>query len=391
MAVNLEEIWKSCNFSPNVNQKKAIHHVEGPLFLTAGPGSGKTRVLLWRATNLIAVHNVNPSEIFLATFTEKAARQLKQGLQVLLGMITNATGQNFDISNMYVGTIHSLCQRILQDRRFSSDHRRGQMPELMDQISQYFYIYDKKRFDHLLAAGEWTVTECNLFLGNVARGTGAPLTSRHQAVVSCIGLFNRFSEECIDPATAEQKTRDKQLKKVLRMYAAYRNMLAAEHPARTDLSLLQQEALKRAQQSPESNSIFKHVIVDEYQDTNAVQEKLLFLLAAGYANICVVGDDDQALYRFRGATVENFVDFPDRCAHYLKRKPKNIPLDINYRSREAIVNFYKRFMETCTWKSKDGRVHRVQGKNIVAHRSGEDLSIVRTSRVRPEQASPRDC
>src|SRR5579864_94598 len=102
MALNLEEIWKSCNFNPNDNQRKAIEHIEGPLFLTAGPGSGKTRVLLWRATSLIAVHDVNPAELFLATFTEKAARQLKQGLQVLLGMITNATGRSYDISNMYV-------------------------------------------------------------------------------------------------------------------------------------------------------------------------------------------------------------------------------------------------------------------------------------------------
>lgn len=387
MAVNLEEIWKSCNFSPNENQKRAIQHTEGPLFLTAGPGSGKTRVLLWRATNLIAVHNVNPSEIFLATFTEKAARQLKQGLQVLLGMITNATGQNFDVSNMYVGTIHSLCQRILQDRRFSSDHRRGQMPELMDQISQYFYIYDKKHFDRLLASGEWTVTECNGYFGNVARGTGTPLTSRHQAAVSCLGLFNRFSEECLDASVAERKTRDKNLKKVLRMYTEYRSMLDAERPAKTDLSLLQQEALKRAEQFPGSKNVFKHVIVDEYQDTNTVQERLLFSLAAGSRNICVVGDDDQALYRFRGATVENFVQFPDRCSHYLKRKPTKIPLDINYRSRQPIVDFYKRFMESCDWKGNGGRVHRVQDKNIVAHRSGIDPSIVRTSRARPDQAS----
>jgi DNA helicase-2/ATP-dependent DNA helicase PcrA len=385
MADKLENIWKSCGFAPNENQQRAIEHTDGPLFLTAGPGSGKTRVLLWRATNLIAVHGINPSEIFLATFTEKAARQLKQGLQVLLGVITNATGQTYDISNMYVGTIHSLCQRILQDRRFSPEHRRGQMPELLDQISQYFYIYDKKHFDQILANGAWTVTECNAYLGNVARTTGAPLTSRHQAVVSCISLFNRFSEECIEPATAEKKIRDKGLKKVLRMYAGYRSMLAAERPPRTDLSLLQQEALTRVQGFSDAKSVFKHVIVDEYQDTNTVQERLLFRLATGTGNICVVGDDDQALYRFRGATVENFVDFPDRCAHYLKRRPTQIPLNINYRSRQAIVEFCKRFMKSCDWRGNNGRIHRVRGKNIVAHRSGKDISIVRTSRDVPDQ------
>ena len=104
----LEELFKEKNFTPNESQLKAIKHIEGPLFLTAGPGSGKTRVLLWRTLNLIVFHNVAPNEIFLATFTEKAALQLKEGLQGLLSIASKYTHKPYDIAEMYVGTLHSL-------------------------------------------------------------------------------------------------------------------------------------------------------------------------------------------------------------------------------------------------------------------------------------------
>jgi len=84
---NIEYFWKLKKFTPNPKQKEAILHTDGPLFLTAGPGSGKTRVILWRTVNLIVFHNINPHKIFLATFTEKAAHQLKDGLRSLLGLV----------------------------------------------------------------------------------------------------------------------------------------------------------------------------------------------------------------------------------------------------------------------------------------------------------------
>jgi superfamily I DNA/RNA helicase len=115
----LKTLLREAGFKPNRNQKRAICHVAGPLHLPAGPGSGKTRVLLCRTVNLIVFHGVSPSEIFPSTFTEKAARQLQEGLRALLGMAANLTGQNYDLSQMYVGTVHSLCQKILQDRRFA--------------------------------------------------------------------------------------------------------------------------------------------------------------------------------------------------------------------------------------------------------------------------------
>ena len=101
--LTIEYLWNLKGFKPNDNQKNAILETEGPLFLTAGPGSGKTRVLLWRTLNLIVFHNIEPKDIFLATFTEKAAHQLKEGLRGLLGIVTNETGQPYDISGKIAG------------------------------------------------------------------------------------------------------------------------------------------------------------------------------------------------------------------------------------------------------------------------------------------------
>jgi len=139
--LTLEQLWHEVTFDPNENQRRAIEHVDGPLYLPAGPGSGKTRVLLWRALNLIVFHDVDPESIYLATFTEKAALQLREGLRALLGIVTTHTGQPYDLSRMYVGTVHALCQRIITDRRFYPSRQRGAVPSLLDELGQYFYLY----------------------------------------------------------------------------------------------------------------------------------------------------------------------------------------------------------------------------------------------------------
>ena len=119
----IEKLWEIKNFSPNKQQKEAILYDDGPLFLSAGPGSGKTRVLLWRTLNLIAYKGVKAEEIFLSTFTEKAAFQLKEGLRSLLGLVTQYTNESYDLSKMALGTVHSICNMIITDRRFTDGHR----------------------------------------------------------------------------------------------------------------------------------------------------------------------------------------------------------------------------------------------------------------------------
>ena len=154
----------------------------------------------------------------------------------------------------------------------------------------------------------------------------------------------------------------------------------------TDFSLLQQEAYNLLIASKTSEQAFQHIIVDEYQDTNTIQERIFFKLANEIHNICVVGDDDQALYRFRGATVENFVEFPDRCQEYLKCSPERISLDTNYRSRQHIVDFYTSFMTQTNWSKGDGKTghYRVMDKRISAHRQDANPAVIASQKGSPE-------
>jgi DNA helicase-2/ATP-dependent DNA helicase PcrA len=373
----LKKLWVDKGFDPNPKQEEAIlYNGKAPLFITAAPGSGKTRVLLWRTVNLIICHNVKPDEIYLGTFTEKAAYQLREGLKSLLGLASNMTNQPYDISKMYLGTIHSNCHRILIDRNFSKEKHRMRPPIVLDESRQYFHVYRKRFWNEMIRSSGFTDTDsANTEINEFFERPGL---SRHNAVTNCIAFFNRLSEEVIDPT--DYKVKDSTFRKLLKMYEYYLNSLRGQAVKRTDLSLLQQEALETIKDNPGSNKVFKHIIIDEYQDTNAVQEKLFFSLAKGGANLCVVGDDDQALYRFRGATVENFVDFENRCARYLKETPKKVNLNINYRSREEIVNFYTDFIKQIDWAKdkKKNEYYRVADKKLEAHRKTKDPAVLAT-------------
>ena len=372
----ITELWDEAGFRPNENQREAILHTEGPLFLTAGPGSGKTRVLLWRTLNLIVYQGVDPAKIFLATFTDKAALQLKEGLQSLLVRVTNRTGNHYDLSGMYIGTIHSLCQKLLQDRRFIPNRARVRPPVLLDDHDQYFFVRTSKTFGVLMDAARVSNTaEVNSFFKSTS-------SSPFVAVTNCIALFNRFSEENLEPVVIRSRTTDERLLGLIDMYACYKKMLVEGN--KVDFSLLQQRAFNALSQITGSDRIFRHVIIDEYQDTNSIQEQLIFKLA-GVQNLCVVGDDDQALYRFRGARVENFVEFPERCRQYLNREPRRIPLNINYRSRQEIVSFYRRFIDNCDWTKENGHgAYRVTTKQIMPYSKDSEPAVVATSRSNPQ-------
>lgn len=376
----IEHLWQAASFKPNPEQEAAIRYLVGPLYLPAGPGSGKTRVLLWRTLNLIVFEKINPEEIYLATFTEKAALQLQEGLRALLGLATNHTGVHYDISKMYIGTVHSLCQRLITDRRFSADHRRARVPVLLDETDQYFFMSRRHNWESLLDAAGWIANEGTHRAINEFFDTNSE--SKYRAIQHCISLFNRFSEECVDPHQIRRSTKDNTLKQLIDMYDRYVNLLeTAQAVPHTDFALVQQRAFNRLDSFAGSGHVFKYVIIDEYQDTNTIQERLYFKLSSGHKNLCVVGDDDQALYRFRGATVENFVEFPDRCRQYLGCSPTVIPLATNYRSRQQIVAFYKEFITHCNWR-KDGQPnqsYRVTDKDIQAHRQDTAPSVVVTS------------
>ena len=372
MAITLEQLWEEARFSPNPSQFEAITHVEGPLFLPAGPGSGKTRVLLWRTVNLIVFHGIEPNEIFLSTFTEKAAFQLKQGLQSLLGLVTNHTNQPYDLSGMFIGTVHSLCQRLITDRKYSSDKTRPRRPHVLDALSQYFHV--SRFLRDTLPEYEFDHTTINRLF---SRGDFVS-ESRNNAINNAIKVFNRFSEDCLQPDDHLEGA-DDLVVPMLTLYKDYRSSLITSGGVMTDFSLLQAEALDLLDRHPESGMFFKHVIVDEYQDTNTIQERIFFKLAAQNRNLCVVGDDEQALYRFRGATVENFVEFPQRCIKYFGQAPREIPLNINYRSRNRIVDFYTRFMNYENWSKPEAGAYRLENKNIQSNSKDHAVSVVATT------------
>ena len=386
MSVSLDELFEMHDFKPNEQQRTAIESMEGPLFLMAGPGSGKTRVLLWRTINAIVFKEIEPDSIFLSTFTEKAARQLKDGLQSILGSVTNKTGVVYDISQMYVGTLHSLCQRIIVDRRLIDDGSKVKPPVLMDQLGQYFFV-NSNRFWKI--AEELLHTSDEIIREDIMMYLDRYRSSKHDIALALIGLFNRFSEENL-PLEHIKKHAEKNKKETLiniyKLYEWYRNELSKKNIV--DFALLQKKALDTLENSSHSDDVFSYVVIDEFQDTNGIQEEIIFKLAQGNNNLCVVGDDDQALYRFRGATVENFVEFPNRCDHYLQKEPQAIKLNINYRSKKKIVEAYTDFINNESWIKENGEgYHRLVDKDIIAKSDDNELSVFTTSPGKSEDVS----
>lgn len=304
----------------NEEQRKAISAAEGPVLITAGTGTGKTYTLVQRAIYLIEERGVKPESIFIATFTEKAAKEL-------VTRITNEMSNRSIIANineMYIGTFHSLCLRILKEHlEFTRLHRSYRLLDAFDQ--QYMVFQNIYRFRNipeaeavLPKAGAWKQSEtiCN--------------------------YINNLSEELVTP---EELMSDSDLSIVAlgRMLKEYRSILTEGNL--TDFSSIQIDAYHLLKNNTEIlnelRSKVTHIMVDEYQDTNFIQEQLVFLLAGKRKNICVVGDDDQGLYRFRGATIRNILEFPQK---FEDGECRIIPLVINYRSNSDIVDFYNKWM-----------------------------------------------
>ena len=290
-ALTQESLWADQGFRPTTQQQEAIRAVSGPLYLTAGPGSGKTSVLVWRTLNLIVFHQVPPDRIFLGTFTEKGAHQLRERLRGLLAVVTAKTQTPYDISQMAVGTIHSICHKLLTNRRLSPPGIRPRAPILLDEFAQFLFIHTTKHWTRLLEASGLG-TDGNIQITHYFEKVRSP--SRHRAVVNAMAFFNRMSEEALDLSAANPE--HPVARGLLKMYAAYRQLLEQD-PDRphTDLSLVQSHAYQRIASSEFGDRLFDHVIVDEYQDTNAIQERIYLRLAGRLKNLCVVGDDDQAL------------------------------------------------------------------------------------------------
>lgn len=306
----------------NEGQRKAIAAADGPVLITAGPGTGKTYTLVQRAIYLIEECGVKPESIFIATFTEKAAKEL-------ITRITNELSDRGIVANineMYIGTFHSLCLRILKEHlEFTRLRRNYRLLDAFDQ--QYMVFQNIQRFRN--------IPEVEIALPNGG--------AWKQAEAIC-NYVNNLSEELVTPEELMSDS-DLSIAALGRMLKEYRKILTEGNLM--DFSSIQIEACHLLQNNveilDELRSKVTHIMVDEYQDTNFIQEQLVFLLAGERKNICVVGDDDQGLYRFRGATIRNILEFPQKFAD---GECRIIPLVINYRSNRDIVDFYNEWMAT---------------------------------------------
>src|ERR1035437_2496201 len=330
----------------NEAQLEAIGHSKGPLLIIAGPGSGKTKVLIVRTLSLLLKGLARPEEILLCTFTEKASFELRDRLS----LAAKELSYEGDLSQLLVGTIHGICNDFLLRYRDRLRHKLGHSYEVLDDLTQLLFIFDY--FDEIIGAGN----------------NGPYLNrwkTRWKAIEGVRDYFNKITEELIDVDQLLESL-DPFISAIGSAYKKYVSLLFKTN--RVDFAHLQKLFLELLENPEVSSSIKKrirYIMVDEYQDTNYIQEQLLLRLARPEANICVVGDEDQALYRFRGATVRNILEF---SKHF--KDCHIIPLTINYRSHENIVRAYDKFMSSCDWHNPRGDVPFRYAKKITPDPEG---------------------
>ena len=285
----------------NPMQREAVFTTEGPLLVLAGAGSGKTRALTHRVAYLIEEKGVKPWNILAITFTNKAAGEMRERVNQLV---------DFGADSVWVSTFHSLCVRIL--RRFIEN--LGYTTD--------FSIYDSddtktlmKQIFKDLKVNQKVLKE---------RGVLGVISSAKNEMIS--------PEEFLLSAKADG---DSRLQRIGELYMEYQKRLKKNNALDFDDLLVKTVELFQAKQEVLEyyQDRFRYIMVDEYQDTNTVQFKLVSLLAAKYRNICVVGDDDQSIYRFRGANIKNILSFEETFPG-----AKVIKLEQNYRSTKMILD-----------------------------------------------------
>jgi DNA helicase-2/ATP-dependent DNA helicase PcrA len=330
---------------PDLNdaQREVVSHLDGPLLVVAGPGSGKTYSIVLRALNLLLLERAAAKEIVLCTFTEKAAFEMRDRLSAA----AQTVGYRGDLSELRVTTIHALCNSILMQHRHRTE--LGNNYETLDELTQLLFIFE--HFDEIIGP-----EENNLYLGK--------WKTRWTAIEGARGYFDKMTEELVDTARLSASP-DLFTQNIARAYRAYETALFASN--RTDFAHLQ-SIVHGLLLQPEHRGVFAskihYVMVDEYQDTNYVQEQLLLKLTEETGNLCVVGDEDQSLYRFRGATVRNILEFPSRFSTC-----PVVRLTTNYRSHRAIIGRYDRWMASADWSNPDGVPFRFD-KTIEADPNG---------------------
>ena len=318
----------------NPPQQEAVFHTEGPLLILAGAGSGKTRVLTHRIAHLIADKGVNPFNILAITFTNKAAQEMRERVDKLTGA---------DGMSVWVATFHSTCVRILRryidrlgyDNRFTiydSDDQKTLMKEICRKLN-----IDTKKYKER----------------------------------SLLAQISHAKDEMITPDEMEMNAGgDFNQKKVAQVYREYQAALKSNNALDFDDLLVKTvELFQNCGDVLESyQEKFRYIMVDEYQDTNTVQFKFVSLLAARYGNLCVVGDDDQSIYKFRGANIGNILGFervfPDA---------KVIRLEQNYRSTGTILDAANAVISRNSQrKGKTLWTQNSRGEKVLYHKAADE-------------------
>lgn len=282
----------------NEQQLEGVVTTEGPVLILAGAGSGKTKVLVSRAAYLIDSIGVSPYNILAITFTNKAANEMKSRMQNMI---------ECDTQYMWIGTFHSICMRILRAELASTPYRDN------------FVVYDDSDQQVL-------VKKCLLELG---------LDEKKFAPRAVLAEISKAKNDLLTPEEYLANSFDPWREDVGRVYRLYQHRLISNNALDFDDLIM---AVVRLLENNEEmlmkyQNKFKYILVDEYQDTNYSQYKLIQLLAAGFRNICAVGDPDQSIYRWRGADISNILNFE-------KDYPEAtiIKLEQNYRSTQTILD-----------------------------------------------------
>lgn len=345
--------------SLNEMQKKAVFQTEGPVLILAGAGSGKTRVLTHRIAYLIEEKGVNPWNILAITFTNKAAGEMRERVDHLVG---------FGSESIWVSTFHSACVRIL--RRFID--RLG--------YDTNFTIYDTDDQKSLMK-------EVCKYLQIDTK------TYRERALLNAI---SSAKNEMISPQEFLLKAEgDFSKQKIAEVYLEYEKQLRANNALDFDDLLVRAVQLFETQPDVLDyyQERFRYIMVDEYQDTNTVQFHLIRILSSKYRNLCVVGDDDQSIYKFRGANIKNILnfesEFPDATV---------IKLEQNYRSTSNILNAANAVIHNNIGrKDKTLWTENPEGEKIAckqfdnAYDEADYIAAAIQKKVKEERASYKDC
>jgi DNA helicase-2/ATP-dependent DNA helicase PcrA len=315
-------------------QRAAVVQRGGPLLVIAGAGSGKTRVLTRRIAHLLATGDARPYEIMAITFTNKAADEMRRRVVELVGE---------DADPMWVSTFHSACLRMLRAHADVLGYERG------------FTIYDAGDAE---TAVERIMKELNFDTKRLSpRSVSAAISAAKNEMLSPETYFDTFGD-------------DPQRRRIAEVFLAYAKRLRTANAMDFDDLLVNAVLMMRADARVlESYQMrFKYLLVDEFQDTNGVQNELVMMLAAEHRNLCVVGDSDQSIYRFRAADVRNILQFEQRFPD-----AEVIVLEQNFRSTQTILDAANAVIaKNASRHPKNLFTEGAQGEKIRLYRAGDE-------------------